>query len=379
MKRILMLNYEFPPLGGGGGVAAYKLAKALVKEGNYVDYVTTWFPGLKKYEVVEGINIYRVKVLGRKELPTATTLSLVTYPLFSLILTTKLCKKNKYDVINTQFAIPTGPLGLYLSKKYKIKNILSLHGGDVYDPTKSSSPHKKWYLKRIVKFVLKNSDIIVTTSSDVKHKVMNFYKPEKYIEIIPLPYKPYKYRKLKRKKLKLRDSNTYIVSVGRLVKRKGFDFLINSFTKLDPKYHLIIIGNGPERNTLIALSKKLNLRSRVHMVGAVSEEKKYQYLNVSDIYVLSSIHEGFGIVLQEAMQVGLPLVVTSEGGHRDFVKDGVNGYVVRYGDKTNLASKIRKITENKELYSLMSMNNKKAIIKFDDRMIAKQYLKLMKN
>ncbi|MDD4354172.1 MAG: glycosyltransferase family 4 protein, partial [Candidatus Nanoarchaeia archaeon] len=185
--------------------------------------------------------------------------------------------------------------------------------------------------------------------------------------------------KINRKKLGLEEDNFYIIGVGRLVKRKGFDFFIKSIAEIkDERVHGLIIGNGPEKENLLNLVKEFGIQNRIHLLGQVTEEKKFQYLDNSDLYFLSSIHEGFGIVLQEAMQVGLPIISTDNGGQTDFVKNGENGYLIKFGNVNNFIECFDKLTQNIKLKKGISLFNKKEVKKFEAKNICKNYIGVLK-
>ena len=376
--KILFVNHEYPPLGGGGGIMTYQLAKELSKYHD-VDVLSSGYKELKKWEIKNGINVYRAPVLNRKNRDTATFLSWLSFFPTSLWKGIKLAKQNHYDVINAHFAIPSGLVGVILSKIFGIPHVLTIIGGDIYDPSKKSSPHKTFILNKIVKIVMKRSDKIIAISSDIKRRVLNYYDDKMKIEIIHLGLIKPSFNKVDRKNLALSDKDFLIISIGRIIKRKGLQYLLYAIQKLeDKRLKLLIIGEGPEKDTLKMLSKKLGLEGQVKFLGFVGEEKKYQYLSVSDLFVLPSLHEGFGIVFLEAMYCGLPIITTNNGGQTDFLKDGENGFLVPVKDSDNLAERIQQLYDNQELRQKMSENNLKKINDYYIESTAERYGEIFK-
>jgi len=374
-QRILIINYEFPPLGGGGGVATMDLAREWARYGK-VDVLTSTFKKLPRYEKVENINVYRVKVLFRSSRDTASFPSMLSYLFFGFFKGIRLIRNNRYTVINTHFAVPSGPLGLILGKMFSIPNLLSLHGGDIYDPSKKSSPHKSFIFRRVVRFILNRADRIVAQSSNTRDNAIKYYKPKKEISIIPLPFHPVRVRKVKREQFGFNRNDFVIATCGRVVKRKAYDVLIHAlFEVKDQRVKLVILGDGPERAKLQDVVNYLGLHDRVRFMGYVNETEKFMFLEVADIFALTSLHEGFGIVFMEAMFYGKPIVCTNHGGQTDFLIHGENALLLNVGDFKTCADHIRKFMSDKKLYNRCAANNRQKIRMFYADRIATQYVK----
>jgi glycosyltransferase involved in cell wall biosynthesis len=372
--RILMINYEFPPLGGGGGVASYHIARALAEREHEVDVLTTGWRGLSSEETVGGLGVYRVPVLGRGELSTASLPSMLSFLPCGVAKGCQILRNKRYDVLNTHFAIPSGPTGVVLSRLFKMPMVLTIIGGDIYDPSKRLSPSRNRVLRGVVRRVLDSSSQIVAISEDIKRRAREDLRCQKDIEVIHYGLSAPQFESRSRAELGLSEDHLVLITIGRLIKRKALDNLLLALSRLEQREtRLLIIGVGPEEGHLRDLSARLGLSAQVEFLGPIWGERKYQYLAASDVFVLPSVHEGFGLVFLEAMHCGLPVVASSTGGQTDFLKDGETGFLVPVGDVDALADRILLLAGDTALRERISRFNQEYVKDFDISGVAERY------
>jgi glycosyltransferase involved in cell wall biosynthesis len=344
--KILTFNYEYPPLGGGGGVVHALIAEELARR-HTVYVITSAFEDLPRRENRDGVEIIRVPVVGRRDRSAASLLSLLSYPPAAWISAWRLLRGEHFDVINSHFAVPTGPGSLPPARLASIPHVLSLHGGDIFDPSKKLSPHRLAGVRSVVNWVLRNSTAVVAQSSNTRENACRFYSYRGPIEIIPLGIRQLDVPQASRTELGLPEDRFLAITVGRLVKRKGIDQLLQAFASPECKQaDLIVVGDGPERAGWEKLAQRLGLGERVRFVGHVVAERKWQLLQCADAYVSATLHEGFGLVYLEGMAAGLPIVTYDHGGQIDFLRHEETGYLVPLGDTAGLARAISRLISN---------------------------------
>lgn len=356
--NILVLCYEYPPIGGGGGVGAKQYAEAWAEAGHHVTVLTSWDKGLQRREQLRGVELVRVPTFGKKNRATATNLSMLCYLTFGFAyLTSHFSDFKKVDVINTHFSIPTGPLGMAASKLFALPNVLTIIGGDIYDPTKRSSPHRSAIFRFFNSIIINSATNVVAISSDTKKRALEHYKIKKDINVINYGFTPPERKNILRSDVGLSEDKYYLIAVGRLVKRKGFEYLIESLKDLPTEIQLLIIGDGPLEQELRNTASRVGVSGRVSLLGYQTRERIWEYLQVSNCFVLSSLHEGLGIVVQEAMCAGLPIVASDNGGQVDLIHNGRNGVLVRPMDSHALSSAIKEIYSHPDTADEMGRNN----------------------
>lgn len=359
--RILVCNYEYPPLGGGGGVVTALLAQELAKR-HQVTVITSQGLGLPSEATEEGVRVIRVPVFFRKQKSTANMLSLFAYIPMGIKAGKQLLKEEQFDVINTHFALPSGPVGDSLSRFAKIPNVLSVHGGDLYDPSKFTSPHRHLLLRLWIRKLLRNADQVVGQSKNTLANVDDFYEPNLPTSRIPLGIQRPPTTPGSREAYGFKPEDVLLVTVGRLVARKANAQLIAMMETLkDENAHLLILGSGPQEEMLRGEIASRGLNDKVHLMGYVEEADKSAILNMSDLYVSTSQHEGFGLVFVEGMASGMPVVCYDHGGQTDFLEDGETGYLATLNDLDTFTERCRRLISDTELRNKMGQHNLQAV------------------
>jgi glycosyltransferase involved in cell wall biosynthesis len=355
--RLLVCNYEYPPLGGGGGVATAWLAQELAKR-HQVTVLTSQGLDLPAESVEEGVRVVRVPVFFRGEKATASPPSLLAYIPMGIRAGKRLLKAEHYDVINTHFALPSGPVGDALARFAHIANVLTVHGGDLYDPSKFTSPHRHPLLRAWIRHLLRRADRLVGQSNNTLANVQNFYDRGVKGYRIPLGIRRPPEVLASRQDYGFSQDEVLLVTVGRLVARKATGQLIAMMNSLrNENARLLILGSGPQEQMLKEEVKARQLSDKVLFMGFVDEIKKFQILKMSNIYLSTSQHEGFGLAFLEAMACGLPVICYDYGGQTDFLEEGTTGHLIPLNDLKSFTDRCLALILDSQSRQTMEWNN----------------------
>lgn len=348
------------PTFGGSGVVATELGMALSKRGHEIHFITYKQP-VRLEQLTGNIHFHEVNV---PEYP------LFHYQPYELALSSKLVntiKQHKIDVLHVHYAIPHAYAG-YMAKKMleeegiHIPMVTTLHGTDI--TLVGNHP----FYKPAVTFSINSSDVVTSVSQSLKADTLRLFNVRKEIEVVPNFIDLMKYKNsvpdCQREMLASRDEKV-ITHVSNFRKVKRIDDVIKIFYGIQKeiKAKLIMVGEGPEREMAENLVADLGIESRVLFVGQSSQVD--EILCFSDLFLLPSERESFGLAALEAMVNRVPVISTNSGGLPEVNKNGFSGYLSDVGDVDEMAKNAISILKDGETLNTFKENALHQACNFD--------------
>jgi glycogen synthase len=365
--RILVLNYEYPPLGGGAGVATAALAHGLVERGIEVDVVTSSVgegaerrQGTRSHDFQEqgGLRLYRVRS-RRVGVHEAGMAGAASYLWHALPLVRQLIRNNHYDAVHVFFSLPTGAL-LPWAGIGTTPVVVSLRGSDVpgYDPYNISMQRMHRLLAPLTRWIWRRANRVVAVCNSLGQLTEHTCPGLKY-SVIPNGVDLALFHPAAERTRPAAKAPIRCLAVARLVERKGLGELIRAFASLPRgRFELEIVGEGPDGQVLRELAANLGVGREIHFTGPLDRARVAERYRAADLFTLPSYAEAFGNVFAEAMASGLPIVGSTVGGIPELVEHGVNGLLVDPGQPLALARAIQYLAQDSELRQLMAARNR---------------------
>jgi len=364
-----MLNYEFPPIGGGAGKAHLNLLRQYAEKDRLtVDVLTSGpKPGFSEENLAGNITIYKVG-LHKKNLHFWRKSEVLEWLLKARRHYRKLLRRNHYDVVHAFFAFPSGWLCYRTANA--LPYIISLRGSDVPGYNVRLGLDYK-LLSGLFRKIWDGAALTVANSKGLRKLALEFM-PNLDIRVISNGVDTEQFRPPQER---APTGLLKLLTVCRLISRKRIDLLIKAVAdakKLGHDLRLNIAGDGNLLEPLRRLADELGVAETVNFMGRVGAEQMAQVYQENDIFIMSSAHEGMSNAMLEAMACGLPIVTTRCEGVEELIAD--NGVVVEDQGPEAIAAAIIKLAGDPHTCEKMALAARKQAEKFSWPAVAQQYL-----
>jgi len=328
--RKMKIGITCYPTVGGSGVIATELGKMLAEKGHEVHFITSSTP-FRLNKTYPNIFNHQVDI---------NTYSVFQYAPYDIALATKISeviKNEGLDLLHVHYAIPHAVCAI-LGRDMAGSNIgivTTLHGTDITVLGSDSS------LKEAIRYGIEKSDIVTAVSNSLRDQTYELIQPDKTIETVynfvdEREYHPKSETKLK-EQLGIDAAEKVMIHVSNFRNVKRVQDVIKTFSLAHQQINckLLLVGDGPEMGRIIQQVRDLEIEEHVLFLG--KRDDLAEFYSISDIKLLLSEKEAFGLVLLEAMACGVPVIGTNIGGMPEIIDPGVNGFLVELGDTEQAA------------------------------------------
>lgn len=368
--KILIATTNFPRWQGDFRVPfIYEAAKALQAKGNTVRVVAMHNPGSREHELMEGLEVFRVRYLPEEKeklqqdaagIPAAWErglkgrLALIPF----LVAYTKAVGRHAADcdIIHANWSL-SGLAALLSRGRHKLPYVVTVQGSDVFKTLNKPG------VRQMVGLALRKAGKVIALSRALKSAALEFGLQEEHVVVIPngINISQFPFATLDEKK-------NQVLFVGSLIARKGPATLLQAMRLVHqdlPDTKLVLVGEGDERAHLEKFIAEHDMADYVCLAGTQTQSAVAELMRESRLFVLPSIEEGQGVVLMEALASGTPCVGSNVGGIPDVVTEDV-GRLVEPGDAHALAEAIRAYLTDAELWQKASAAGRQRVLEHYD-------------
>ena len=349
-RRMLVISYEYPPLGGGGAKVVDGIVSRLIDQGYKIDVVTMGFRGLPRHEERGALNIFRIPGIRRNQ-TMCHAYEMLPYIVIATFVAWKLARKNNYAINHTHFILPDSLISAFVKKMVGVPFVTTAHGSDVpdYNPNRFKFMHKM--LGPIWRRLTLQIDCIISPSFFIE-KLIRKLNSDARVRIIPNGIDLDKFSPAATKK-------KMVLCVTRMFERKGVQYLIEAFDKIGPAdWKLCIVGDGPYLADVEAMAKD---KDNIDVLGFLENDSAdlRNLYEESAIFSLPSASENFPIVLLEAMTAGAAVITTKHTGCADVVGDTAELVTPRNTDE--LAAALRRLIDDPDYRKELASRGRKRV------------------
>jgi glycosyltransferase involved in cell wall biosynthesis len=379
--RLLMLNNEFPPLGGGTGTVNLAVLQQLrcmngaASQHNLeIDLITSAEEKKSSLEMLsENIRIHRLPV-NRWNIHHASNQELLIYTMRALGVAIKLHLSKPFDLCMAWSAVPAGGTALALRWLTGLRYIVRVCGPDIPG---FELRYGALYtiLTPVIRSIWHGADMVVAKCDGEAHMI-HAVDPEVAVTMIPNGVDLAAFRPAQ---IPASQDTLRLLCVARLIERKGQHHLIEAvrrLTEIGLDVSLDLIGTGDAQENLEHLAQYLGVASRVHFLGYIPRERIAAYYSDAHVFALASYNEGMSVASLEALASGLPLVITRTGGSAELVSEGINGYTFNWGDVDALVAHLKRLYEDRRLLQRMGIASRRRAGLFSWEKVARGYVEI---
>ncbi len=365
--RILVLSYEYPPVGGGGGRVAEDICRVLAARGHKIYVQTAQWNGLPLMEEKDGYTIHRIRGIRRSAF-ACSIFEMAAFVLTSIVPTIQHTIQWKPDIIHVHFAVPTGVVGWIVHSVTGTPYLLSTQLGDVPGGIPEQTDHLFRWIKPFTIPIWKDAVAVTVPSGHIARMAVESYGV--CPEIIPNGVDSDGLRKSP----ETDHTPVRIVFCGRFNAQKNLLFMMDVLKRIrELAWQMDMIGDGPEMGPVRKKARDAGIEDRIVFHGWVPPDRAESVMNESDILFLPSLSEGMPVVGGRALGLGLAIVGSNVGGIDDLVRHGENGFLCPVNDAEGFENALRLLLTSGDMLMTMKKKSRAEARRFDLQTIVTRY------